>query len=422
MLARHRSTPLPLFHKCPRHDDKTQKCGRDTINRGRRRMGLPGNIRPRPGNAHPELCMWSRIRLLLREPLLEFWGSFMMVLIGNSVVAQTYLSNREYGSWINICFGWACGVAFGIYIGGDSGAYLNPAVTFANCVFRGLPLKRFPVYVVAQLLGTFCASGVVYANYISAFDYFEGRGIRTIPPSKTSSAPIFCTFPTTFLPKASQFFSEYIANFVLMFCIFAMRDENGADLKGGGFFVMALFWLNFVLVSSFGWETGSPINPARDLTGRIWLSILGYDGAWTAFDTYSWIPIVVPFIATISGALAYDVFIYTGNSPINNPNFGLNHLWSKIRGRCGKRQADEENEGFDLSSPNEIEANGHEEQWNESERLYGQPSTHKKDTDYDEYQAWPQEPHGKQSGQGDTPQKGMSKSNNYDRKESSCSS
>jgi aquaglyceroporin related protein len=34
---------------------------------------------------------------------------------------------------------WAIGVMLGIYISGDSGAYLNPALTFANCLYRQLP-------------------------------------------------------------------------------------------------------------------------------------------------------------------------------------------------------------------------------------------------------------------------------------------
>ncbi|KAI8958502.1 aquaporin-like protein [Daldinia sp. FL1419] len=352
---------MTSHHGFPSYNNDTQEYGCDKLNRRRQLLGLDENCDARPGDAHPEHSTWSRIRLILREPLLEFWGCFIMVLMGNSVIAQTYLSNREYGSWINICFGWACGIAFGIYVAGDSGAYLNPAVTLTNCLFRGLPLRRFPTYAAAQLLGMFCAAGVVYANYISAFDNYEGRGIRTIPPNKTSSANIFCTFPASFVPKASQFFSEYIANFVSIFCIFAMRDENGADLKGGGWFVLALFLLNIVLISSFGWETGSPINPARDFTGRIWLSILGYDGAWSAFDGYSWMPIVVPFIASISGAIAYDTFIYTGDSPVNAMALRLNGVCSKICGRGKKRQMDEEEntgtddtyDGHDWTRPSE---------------------------------------------------------------------
>lgn len=53
---------------------------------------------------------------------------------------------------------------FGIYVAGDSGAYLNPAITLTNCLFRGLPLRRWPVYAGAQLLGAFCGHGLVYAN------------------------------------------------------------------------------------------------------------------------------------------------------------------------------------------------------------------------------------------------------------------
>lgn len=43
---------------------------------------------------------------MLREPFLEFWGVFIMVLMGNSVIAQMILSNKEYGSWLNICLGY----------------------------------------------------------------------------------------------------------------------------------------------------------------------------------------------------------------------------------------------------------------------------------------------------------------------------
>ncbi|KAK1005035.1 glycerol channel, partial [Friedmanniomyces endolithicus] len=68
----------------------------------------------------------------------------------------------------------------GVYASGISGAHINPAVTFANCMFRKFPWRDFPIYAAAQTLGAFCASGVVYANYKSAIDAFEGGpGIRT---------------------------------------------------------------------------------------------------------------------------------------------------------------------------------------------------------------------------------------------------
>lgn len=90
---------------------------------------------------------------------------------------------------------WGLGTLLGIYVAGDSGAYLNPAITFASCIYRGLPWRRFPMYLLAQFLGGFVASGVVYGNYIASIDSFAGKGVRTSPPDPNATASIFCTFP-----------------------------------------------------------------------------------------------------------------------------------------------------------------------------------------------------------------------------------
>jgi aquaglyceroporin related protein len=130
------------------------------------------------------------------------------------------------GSTANFVFRWGLGVMLGVYVAGDSGAYLNPAITFCSCLFRQLPWRRFPVYFIAQVLGAFVGSGIVYANYISAIDFVEGHNIRTVPPAANATAGIFCTYPQAYLTKASQFFSEFIASAILMFVIFALKDPT----------------------------------------------------------------------------------------------------------------------------------------------------------------------------------------------------
>jgi aquaglyceroporin related protein, other eukaryote len=166
------------------------------------------------------------------------------------------------------------GVMLGIYVAGDSGAYLNPAITLTNCVFRGLPWRRFPMYFLAQFLGGFVAAGCIYANYVNAINYVEGHGIRTVPPAPNSTAGIFCTYPQPFMTKASMFFSEFIASSLLMLVIFALKDDtnNGVskvsictftylaevanDLQGGGnWFPLSMFFLIFGLGACFGWES-----------------------------------------------------------------------------------------------------------------------------------------------------------------------
>lgn len=58
------------------------------------------------------------------------------------------------------------------------------------------------------------------------------------------------------------------------------------------------------------------------------------------------IPVFVPFIGCLCGALAYDIFIYTGESPINKGEWNPKRLWNsllvKLRVRERERQGDEE--------------------------------------------------------------------------------
>jgi len=212
----------------------------------------------------------------------------------------------------------------GVYAGGKSGGHLNPAVTLANCVFRKFPWRKFPIYALAQVLGALCASGVVYANYLSAINVYEGGpNIRTVPGySNHSTAGIFCTYPAPFMSKTGQFFSEFIASTILMFCIYSLKDDG--NIGAGDLTPLCLFFVIFGIGACFGWETGYAINLARDFGPRLMSYFLGYGHeVWAAGNYYFWVPMVAPFFGCLFGGWLYDVFIYTGESPINTPWMGL---------------------------------------------------------------------------------------------------
>lgn len=265
---------------------------------------------------------WSRIRHMIREPLSEFMGTFILIMFGDGVVAQVVLSGGLKGDYQSISWGWGLGVMLGVYTGGISGAHLNPAVTFANCVFRKFPWRKFPIYALAQVLGAMCASGVVYANYKSAIDVFEGgAGIRTVG-GLTSSAGIFCTYPQPFMTKTGQFFSEFVASTLLMFLIYALKDDG--NIGAGNLTPLGLFFVIFGIGACFGWETGYAINLARDFGPRLMSYFLGYGHeVWSAGNYYFWVPMVAPFCGCTFGGWLYDVLLYTGESPINTPWLGL---------------------------------------------------------------------------------------------------
>jgi len=195
----------------------------------------------------------------------------------------------------------------GVYVGGKSGAHLNPAVTLANCVFRKFSWRKLPIYAIAQTLGAFAASGVVYANYKvsesvlskrdrdintiqSAIDVFEGgAGIRTVPGySTTATAGIFCTYPQQFMTRTGMFFSEFIASAILMFCIYALADDG--NIGAGNLLPLGLFFIIFGIGACFGWETGYAINLARDFGPRLMSYALGYGSeVWKAGGYYFWV-------------------------------------------------------------------------------------------------------------------------------------
>jgi len=176
----------------------------------------------------------------------------------------------------------------GVYVAGKSGSHLNPAVTFANCVFRKCPWRKLPIYAFAQVLGAFCAAGVVYGNYISAIDQFEGgANIRTVTGA-TATAGIFCTYPAPFMTRTGMVFSEFIASTILMFCIYACADNT--NLGAGNLMPLALFFIIFGIGACFGWETGYALNLARDFGPRLMSYFLGYGHeVWSAGGYYFWV-------------------------------------------------------------------------------------------------------------------------------------
>ncbi|RAL17281.1 MIP/aquaporin family protein [Aspergillus homomorphus CBS 101889] len=314
---------------------------------------------------------WSRIRHLFRNAFSEFFGTMIMMLFGDGVVAQVLLSQRQKGEYQSITWGWGLGVMLGVYVSSPSGSHLNPAVTLASCLLRRFPWRQLPIYILSQLLGAMCGAAIVYANYRSAIDAYEGGStIRTVPGySSTATAGIFSTYPAPFMTRTGEFFSEFLASAILMFGIFAVKDNTEhkqnnntsttttTTIKNSPstapitttpapapptgphlpfMMPLAMFFLIFGIGACFGWETGYAINLARDFGPRLVTYMIGYGTeVWKAGEYYFWIPMISPFLGCAFGGWFYDVFIYTGSDSVVNhsPFLGLGRLIQPLRGR-----------------------------------------------------------------------------------------
>lgn len=297
----------------------------------------------------PKKPLWPKIRHYLREPFAEFWGCVILIVLGDGSVAQVTLSNGEKGDYQSISWGWGLGVMFGVYAsGGISGGHLNPAVTLSSCVYRGFPWRKFPGYMLAQTLGCMVGAAIIYGNYRSAIDTFEGcKGCRTVSGPK-STAGVFCTYPAPFMTRTGQFFSEIVASAVLQFVIFAINDTK--NMPAGPLAPLVLFFLIFAVGACLGWETGYAINFARDFGPRLVTAMIGYGSeVWSAGGYYFWIPMVAPFIGCLLGGFFYDLFIYTGDeSPLNWPWMGFNRWPPNKRIEHDMGMVDERHDGLML--------------------------------------------------------------------------
>jgi hypothetical protein len=78
----------------------------------------------------------------------EFAGTFVLIVLGNGVVAGALLnkSKAQNAGWISITTGWAVAVFAGVAVSaalGDADGHLNPAFTVASVMMTGNPMRLF---------------------------------------------------------------------------------------------------------------------------------------------------------------------------------------------------------------------------------------------------------------------------------------
>jgi MIP family channel proteins len=246
---------------------------------------------------------------LVREVLAECLGTFVLIVFGVAVVAQTVLSRQAAGSPLAINIGWGLAVTMACYVSaGVSGAHLNPAVTLALAVHRRFPASKIAPYVAAQMIGAFLASVVVFLTYREALDAFDG-GTRQVTGAM-GTAGIWATYPQAFLSAfPGGFIDQVVGTALLVGVIFAITDTRSSPPPAGTTPVVVGL-LVLLIGMTFGFNSGYAINPARDLAPRVFTAVAGWgSGVFSAGNSWWWVPVVAPCLGGVIGGWVYDLFI-----------------------------------------------------------------------------------------------------------------
>jgi glycerol uptake facilitator protein len=244
----------------------------------------------------------------------ECFGTFVLILLGDGVVANVGLAPRLAApayNWNTITIGWAFAVIVAVYVaGGVSGAHINPAVTLGLAVKRGFPWAKVVPYIIAQMVGAFLGALGVYLVYM------EGL-------MKAGMPNVWCTGPGSVFGQAfwggaggssaggysllNASIAELFGTMVLMWGVLASGDAKNLGLKNN----MGPFLVGGTVLAvglSLGGPSGYAINPARDLGPRLFGLVAGTQGL---FDSIYWLvpPVLVVCLGGILGPFFYDWFI-----------------------------------------------------------------------------------------------------------------
>ncbi|XP_074652912.1 aquaporin-10-like [Tubulanus polymorphus] len=254
-------------------------------------------------------------RIAIKSPigrafLAEILGTCLLCAFGNGSVAQSVLSNKEMGTYISVNWGYGLGAAMGVFVStGASGGHLNPAVSLAMAVLGKLRWRYLPAYVIAQTIGSFLSSILVYFVYLDGLNNFDGGNRSVTGPLAT--AGIFSTYPLDHVTWATGLGDQIVGTMLLVICVLAVTDHKHGVNPSSGLVPVIVGFIVFLLGISFGYNCGYAINPARDLGPRIFTAIFGWGLETFSFRNYNWfwIPLIGPLIGGLLATVVYPLVI-----------------------------------------------------------------------------------------------------------------
>ncbi|XP_048454233.1 aquaporin-3-like [Rhincodon typus] len=246
--------------------------------------------------------------LLMKQCLAECLGTLIHTMLSCGAVAQFTLSYGTHKEFLTVTIAGGFAVALGILVTSKvSGAHLNPAVTFALCLLASEPWLKFPLFFLAQTLGAFLGSGIMFGLYYDALWHYGNKQLTVI--GANSTAGIFATYPHEHLSAVNGIFDQAIGTAALILCILIIVDPLNNSVRTG----LEAFTIGFVVLL-IGWSMGSnsqySLNPARDIGPRLFTAIAGWGTeTFTAGNYWFWIPIASPIIGAIFGVLLYQFIV-----------------------------------------------------------------------------------------------------------------
>ena len=239
----------------------------------------------------------------------ELIGTAILVFFGCGSVAVSILFSANAGL-MQIAMVWGVAVTLAIYATRHlSCAHLNPAVSLAMVAAGRMQASKLPAYLGGQFLGAFVAAALVYMLFADSITHFEAlhnmiRGthdsIRTAMmfgefyPNPGAGSVVSISGPGAFLAEA-------IGTFALVFMIFNLTEGCNLGRPDNALAPLFIGATVTIIISVIAPLTQAGLNPARDLSPRLFSMLAGWGGA--SMQDAGFGSITVYVLGPIAGAL-----------------------------------------------------------------------------------------------------------------------
>lgn len=206
----------------------------------------------------------------MKKYLAEFIGTLTLVLFGTGVAVLS-------GNLVATSFAFGLAIVACAYVIGDvSGCHVNPAVSLSMLLSKKMTVKNFIGYVIAQILGAFAGSLILYFVLKSS-----NVGVANL------GANGYGALSATNISMCAGLIVEIILTCIFVYTILGVTSDDKKSNIAGIIIGLTLMFVHLLGINL----TGTSVNPARSLAPAI---ILGGKAL-----SQVWVFIVGPFIGSI---------------------------------------------------------------------------------------------------------------------------
>jgi glycerol uptake facilitator protein len=249
----------------------------------------------------------------------EFAGTFLLVFFGCGSAAVTVLYSAHMGLF-QVAMVWGLGVTMAIYATRHlSCAHLNPAVSLAMVIGRRMPISKLPMYCIAQFIGAFIAAATLYLLFGESIARYES--VNHIVRGTSASIKTAMMFGEYYpnpgagvaaaISPLTAFFAEAFGTFILVGLIFSLTEGCNLGRPDDALAPLFIGLTVTIIISILAPLTQAGLNPARDLSPRIFALFAGWGSAALPDQSFGLITIYVlgPACGAAIAAMAFAFVI-----------------------------------------------------------------------------------------------------------------